>query len=375
MNRKNMQYMVINVETGETRRLLGNSFLEKDVIYGMVVDITGRKLMEQELINANKELKSLDIAKTNFMNMISHELKTPLTAMMAHIEILDDNNKSCIDRNKADCRESMSAISRNNNQLRFLIDNLLEISRMQSRTLELNQIVVNVHDVVSEVVNNLNAFAVQKGLKIYFRVNKNLSMVVDRDRLREILNNLVNNAIKFTDKGSVRVNVTKEGLFVVIRVIDTGIGIKKEDSPYLFKKFFQIKAQKNNGSNKGTGLGLHIVKELSEIQGGKVFIKSEIGKGSTFVIKLPIKGIPKKKAFVNKIVKKKSVKKKIPIKKVVDKKSLKKSGLGSVLPKTMKGRSENSQSNNIVKTNSIKGRSENSQSNFSKKKTMKGGID
>jgi len=242
-----------------------------------------------ELQKANEELKELDIAKTDFLNMVSHELKTPLTAISAHLDILEEVKQRASEVPELkDCIKSFEAIRRNNNQLRFLIDNLLEISRIQSKTFELNVFKTDLKRVILEVIENLNPVAEQKGLKIHTNFEKIPLINADKDRLREILNNLFNNAIKFTEKGSITVNTKKGKGFILIDVIDTGIGISGEDLPNLFKKFFQAE----HGFKRkfgGSGLGLSITKRLVEVHGGEISVESELGKGSKFTVKMPIK--------------------------------------------------------------------------------------
>ena len=278
-------------------------------------DITEIKKIERELVKANKKLKELDIEKSDFLNSISHELKTPLTAMMAHLDVLGDVRQKCISEgtDKKQCGLSFDAVKRNNKQLSFLIDNLLEVARIQSGTFSLDVTEFNVRELVLQVVDDLLFSATQKGLKIYYSVDKNLSLNADKSRVVEILNNIVNNAIKFTKKGKVMIRVKKEVKFVSISVEDSGIGIKKEDMSNLFKRFFQVKHGLKKGRDTGSGLGLTIVNQLAQLHGGKVFVKSQFGVGTTFTIKLPLKG----RVVKNKVVKRVVVKKVAPIKKTL----------------------------------------------------------
>ena len=238
-----------------------------------------------ELEKVNKELKNLDLVKTDFLNMVSHELKTPLTAMSAHLEILEDER---IDSDgNSQVNKSIYAIKRNNKQLGMLISNLLEISRIQSRTLELNIEKLDAAKVAFEVIDDLEALMELDKVKIIKKCNKVPKVSVDRQRLVEVFNNLLSNAIKFTDKGYIRIGCKKKGEFVVFNITDTGMGIKKEQISHLFDKFYQ--ASDNSIKHGGTGLGLPITKQLLELQGGDLSVKSVYGKGSTFTIRLPIK--------------------------------------------------------------------------------------
>jgi len=245
--------------------------------------------------------------------------------MIAHLDVLGDVRQECINQGtgQKQCSLSLDAIRNNSNQLNFLIDNLLEVARMQSKTFKLDIVKFNVRELVLEVVNDFLPLVTQKGLKIYYSVDKSLVLRADRNRVREILNNLIDNAVKFSEKGKIMIRIKGEGDFVSIAVGDSGIGIRKEDMPKLFKRFFQVKHGLERGNGGGTGIGLTIVNKLTQLHGGKVFVKSQLGKGSTFTVKLPITGPVKKKVVpAKKVVAKKTVVKKgvVPaVKKVVAK--------------------------------------------------------
>jgi PAS domain S-box-containing protein len=242
----------------------------------------------EELQKANKELKELDAVKTDFQNLISHELKTPLTAMSAHLEILEDKDFSSLPEEGKKFKESLDSIKRNNNQLKILINNLLEITRIQARTFVLDIEKVDASEVAMEVINDLEALVDLDKIKIVKRFCKIPKISVDKQRLIEIFSNLITNSIKFTEKGEITITCKRKGKFVLFKISDTGIGIKKDKIPHLFEKFYQAG---NPLSNKygGSGLGLSITKQLLELQGGEIKVKSTYGRGSTFTIKLPIK--------------------------------------------------------------------------------------
>jgi len=141
--------------------------------------------------------------------------------------------------------------------------------------------------IITEVKNNLEILASKKGLKIIIDVGKMPKVILDKMRIREILNNLISNSIKFTEKGWIKVKAERKDSSVVISVIDTGVGIPKDKIKNLFQKFYQISGSIGRRYG-GTGLGLAITKQLVELQGGKISVKSESGKGSTFSLTLPI---------------------------------------------------------------------------------------
>lgn len=241
--------------------------------------------MLEDLIDANEELKQVDKTKSEFLNMVSHELKTPLTAMLAHLEVLD-GLKSNLTKQEL---ESLEAVKRSCNQLRILISNILEISRMESGKFELAKIDMNLKKLIDDVMKELKILAEQRGIKLVSNIEKLPRIKADDTRLKEILNNLLTNAIKFTEKGTITVAAKKEKGNIAVSISDTGIGIAPEKMQNLFKKFYQVDSSLGRRYG-GTGLGLAITKSLVEAHGGKITVKSELGKGTTFSFILPIKG-------------------------------------------------------------------------------------
>jgi signal transduction histidine kinase len=183
---------------------------------------------------------------------------------------------------------SFEAIRRNSNQLKVLIGNILEISRMESGKFELAKTNVDLKSLIMSAVNELKILSNQKGLKLEAEISQLPNLSVDETRMREVFNNLLSNAIKFTEKGSIIVKAVRKGNFVEIRVIDTGIGIHPDKIKNLFQKFYQIDPSLGRRYG-GTGLGLSITKKIVEAHGGRIFVESEAGKGSKFAFTLPIK--------------------------------------------------------------------------------------
>jgi len=244
-------------------------------------DITEKKKAQKQEV---KNLKELDNAKTNFLNIISHELKTPLTAILAHLDVLDNLKPQLSD----EILKSLDAIERNSNHLKVLIGNLLEISRIESKKLELNLEEIDINYLIREIVENLKILSDKKDLELMIKSEELPSITVDYERVREILYNLVHNAIKFTDEGSIEIIGEKQGDFVLIKIRDTGIGISKEKMKKLFQKFYQIDPPTSR-KHGGTGIGLSITKQLIELHGGEINVESKLGEGSIFSFSLPIK--------------------------------------------------------------------------------------
>ena len=242
-----------------------------------IEDITERK-------KAEEKLKELDKAKTDFMNIISHELKTPLTAIYANLELLEEVKEKLSEKNI----NNLNAIRRNSNQLRFLVDNILEIVRIQSSRLELNISETDLENCIKSVENDLKVLADKKNIKLIIEIDKPINLSTDEIRLKEILTNLIDNAIKFTEKGYVKVKVRKQDDSILVEVIDTGIGITEDKKSKIFEQFYPISTPLKSEFG-GTGIGLSITRKLTELLGGKINFKSELGKGSTFYFTLPIK--------------------------------------------------------------------------------------
>jgi len=236
-----------------------------------------------QLKKNNEKLREMDQAKINFLNVVTHELKTPLTAMIAYLDILNDGKGLSKEQKK-----EIETIRRNSKQLNGLIGNILEVARIESGKFELALAKIDVKKKITNAIESLKIMAANKGLKLRSNLGKLPAvMITDEQRFEEILNNLISNAIKFTDKGEVVVEADMKGDMVEFAVKDTGVGISEENVKKLFRDFYQVDSTISRKYG-GTGLGLSITKKLVELQGGKVFVESKVGKGARFVFTLPI---------------------------------------------------------------------------------------
>lgn len=243
---------------------------------------SGLKRDKNNLVASNKELKEIDKMKGDFLNMMSHELKTPLTAIFAYLDILEDSKS----RLKEDELKSLEALRRNSDSLKMLINNILEASRIDSGKFELVVQKMNLRDKIDKVVKNLDIIAKKKDIKLKTDLTDAPNEIyVDEMRFDEIMNNLLSNAIKFTEKGEIVVKAVKQGKFVLISVKDSGVGIPKDKIPQLFQNFYQVDSSISRRYG-GTGLGLSISKKLIELHGGRIWVESS-DKGSTFSFLLP----------------------------------------------------------------------------------------
>jgi len=240
-----------------------------------------RKALEE----SNQKLVELDQIKNRFFANISHELRTPLTLLLAPLETLMQKFNHSLD---GETREVLSTMHSNGMRLLKLINDLLDLVRLESGRLEVKHESLDVVDFIKGLASAARQVADDKRLRLETIVDPALGTVIaDRDKLEKIVLNLVFNALKFTPAGG-RVELKaekKEDLFV-ITVADTGMGISAKNLPFVFDRFWQA-----DGTSKrkyqGVGIGLALVKELTEVQGGKVDVKSTEGEGTTFTVQLP----------------------------------------------------------------------------------------
>lgn len=264
------------------------SRVEKETLeqlIGVVGIALDRAQLYETLKVANNKLQELDKLKDEFVSLASHELRTPMTAIKGSLSTILDGYAGEVSK---ESREFLTAAYNENDRLIRLVNNLLNISRIEAGRFTFTIIKVDIAKLANDVVTNLQMSAKEKNLVLTCKVEGQVPMVLaDKDKVQEVLINLLGNAIKFTHQGGVNVKVALKDGMVVVSVSDTGSGIAKEDQDLLFKKFSQIQGSyaKTTG---GTGLGLYISKQIIEGLKGSVWLESEIGKGSTFFFSLPI---------------------------------------------------------------------------------------
>ncbi len=237
------------------------------------------------LAESNQKLLELDQIKGRFFANISHELRTPLTLLLSPLETMMHGPGRQID---ADSRSLMAIMHGNGMRLLKLINDLLDLVRLESGRMEVKREALEMTAYVRGLIGAAQQMADAKGVRLETWVEPGLGAVLaDRDKLEKMILNLVFNALKFTPKGgSVALRVEKAGEHLAISVKDTGVGISEKNLPFVFDRFWQA----DNSSKRkyqGVGIGLALVKELTEIQDGKVSVESQEGQGTTFTIKLP----------------------------------------------------------------------------------------
>ena len=256
------------------------------LVSSSIRDVTDRKRTEQSLQEKNVELERAGHAKDRFLASMSHELRTPLNAIIGFTGTLLMRLPGSLTAEQAHQLDIVRSSARH---LLSLINDILDLARIESGKVEINRDEVSCQHLLNEVMTTLRPLAEAKGLA--FEVSLPLEECIvrtDRRALSQILLNLTNNAIKFTDQGRVRIELlhpTDDSHAVEIRVIDTGTGIALQDQEALFKAFTQLATAA--GRPGGTGLGLYLSRQLAGLLGGSITLTSEIGEGSTFTLLLP----------------------------------------------------------------------------------------
>jgi len=253
------------------------------LVSSSIRDSTERKRLLKSLHQKNVELESANKSKDRFLASMSHELRTPLNAILGFTGTLLMKLPGPL---TADQEKQLRTVQANARHLLSLINDLLDVARIEAGKVELSLEPVSLQSVIQEVAAALRPMAENKGLQ--FDVSVPFDEVVrlsDRRALSQILLNLLNNAIKFTEKGSVRIRLQLRGEagrgITEISVTDTGIGIRSEDLPKLFQAFAQLD-RTSRRRDEGTGLGLYLCQKLAELLGGLITFETEFGHGSSF---------------------------------------------------------------------------------------------
>lgn len=237
-----------------------------------------------------EKLKQLDKFKSRFFANVSHELRTPLTLMLGPIS-------SALKSNQLDNRNFtfLKMAQQSGIDVLKLLNSILDLSKMEAGKIELKETVQPLYQLTRRIVSNFESHAQREGVRFGFNYNaeKDLQIEIDKDKFETILNNLFSNAIKFTQSGG-RVSVDIQDIknTILIAVSDTGRGIHTDDIPFLFDRFYQSN-QSDAPTEGGTGIGLALSHELVELMGGKIWVESTLGKGSTFYITIPRKEVIK----------------------------------------------------------------------------------
>lgn len=243
--------------------------------------------MSDQLASKNDQLRKLDNAKSEFISIASHQLRTPLTAIKGFLSLMLEGSYGKLEPKH---QEVLNKVYISAERLIALVEDLLNISRIESGRMEYKFDKWDLPKICSEIVDTFVLRAKERGFYLDYKLPEKdfPEVTTDGTKLREVVSNLIDNALKYTQRGGVSVRLSHEGTVVKIIVTDTGIGIPQTELPYLFSKFSRGK-DTNRLNTGGTGLGLYVGKSIIEALGGKIWAESEgAGKGSRFIIELPI---------------------------------------------------------------------------------------
>jgi len=250
------------------------------IIVSIEWDITQLELMRRELIESKEKAETSDKLKLAFLANMSHEIRTPLNAIVGFSRIISESD------NAEERREYYEIVDANNERLLQLINEILDLSKIESGIVEFTYGPVRLHTLCKEI-HDAHVFRCPQGVELRFdSPDEALSIHSDKNRIFQVFSNLIGNAFKFTTEGSVSYGYKQEGERVVFYVKDTGLGIEPEKLGRVFQRFAKL-----NNFAQGTGLGLSICKTIIERLGGEIAVSSEVGTGTTFTFWLPLENV------------------------------------------------------------------------------------
>jgi len=279
--------------TGPIKKLVKGAGLIGEGKLDTVIDVKSKDEignLAQEFNRMAQRLKEIEKMKEDFMSSVTHELRSPMTAVKGYVNLILDGKAGPMSEKQ---REYLTIVRNNTARLGRFINDILDLAKIEAGMMEIKPEPMSVREVANEILTLLKAISDQKNIKLIVDIPESIPQIMaDRDRIGQIITNLVGNSLKFTpDGGSVTVKGVEEGEFLKMAIIDTGIGIPKEYIGKIFNKFEQVSEHKQKVKTaKGTGLGLAIARGLIIGHGGKIWIESEVDKGTTFFFTLNKKG-------------------------------------------------------------------------------------
>jgi signal transduction histidine kinase/class 3 adenylate cyclase/ActR/RegA family two-component response regulator len=278
-------------EVFDPNLLLVEGFILSIVLFGVVIGVRNNALkgekikMQSDMLSlqesVNKQLIKLDALKDQFLANTSHELRTPLQGIIGLSETMQEKE------NDLRKKQELAMITSSGKRLSSLVNSILDFSKLKTHELKLSVKAIDIRMIVDVVLHISQPLIKGKNIKMINKVDPSIPYVqADEDRLYQIMNNLIGNAIKFTNEGSIEVSAVEQEVKVLISIKDTGIGIPEDRIDDIFKSFEQVDAAITR-EHGGTGLGLTITKQLIELHGGKIWVKSIVDKGTTMHFTLP----------------------------------------------------------------------------------------
>lgn len=262
-------------------------------------EINERKKVEEALLESNEKLKEIDKLKTDFLSTVSHELRTPLTSVIGFARItrkkleevifpqVRSNDKKVVAAT-AQIKSNIGIIVSEGERLTELINDVLDIAKLEAGKVEWRMETLTIGEIIERATAATASLFEQKGIKLIKDIPAGLpDLKGDKDRLIQVVINLISNAVKFTDEGSVTCRARDTGKDIIVSVIDTGFGISRADREKVFEKFKQV-GDTLTDKPGGTGLGLAICKQIVSYHSGRIWVESELGKGSVFSFAIPV---------------------------------------------------------------------------------------
>ena len=240
--------------------------------------------LSQRTLEQNRQIQAADRHKSEFLARMSHDLRTPMNAIIGYTRILLRRSRATLDQRQY---RNLENIRTSADHLLSLINDILDLSKIEADRIDLEPEEIEVAPLVEECAAAVSPL-VKSGVELHQQVEEGLALYTDPDRLRRILMNLLSNAVKFTQQGSVTLAARADGDMVEVAVSDTGIGIAAEDLPRIFDEFHQV-GKPEGGGREGSGLGLAIAKKSAGLLGGTIAVASQVGSGTTFTVRLPLR--------------------------------------------------------------------------------------
>ncbi len=251
-------------------------------------EIAQRKEIEklaENLTRANERLLNLDKMKTEFVSVASHQMRSPITAITGYASLILEGSFGPV---SSKVRDAVGKILRAGKQMSVSVDDFLNVTRIEQGRMRYNFAVVDLVQLVRATVDDLKLIAWEKGLTVNTTIEEgDCYILADAEKIKQVLSNLIDNAIKYTKEGEIAISLRKEGEKAVVAVKDSGIGIPEKDLPNLFEKFSRA-SNANTTSVRGAGLGLYIAMQLIAAHKGRIWVETREGEGSTFSFELPL---------------------------------------------------------------------------------------
>jgi signal transduction histidine kinase len=278
----------LDINTGDEIEVLADEFNAMAAHLNEAYTGLERKVAErtQELTLANDKLAEASKLKSQFLANVNHELRTPLSSIIGYARLLRRETDGQINALQ---RENLEDLLRNAERLLGLIDSLLDLAKIEAGKIDVKVEPVRIDELIQDAAATIEPMLDKSAVRLVRDVPATIApLSTDREMLRQIILNLLGNAVKFTDQGEIKVSASQANGDFKVSVVDTGIGIDQTDMNRIFYEFDRGRLA-NDGRYRGTGLGLAIVKRLVDALGGSIVIESEVGKGSIFTVTLPIK--------------------------------------------------------------------------------------